>query len=119
VFHCVVPIVAVAAWQEELRIDEMGIFCSELQRVLAHDPRETVLHLIRILLLILVIGRTDSGSAEFQNRDVGWTTCAGVNSRQGIVRILQAKVIHHLVVDRPSIVYRYFATVYRLILIEL
>ncbi len=114
-----VPVVSNAPRQEELRINEVSVLATELDRVFAMRPGHVIHDFVGILLLVLVVAWADRIAAQvLSDRHVVHTHRARVRERQRVVRILQAQVIHPMTADGPRIGERDLAVTNRLGLIE-
>src|SRR6267154_528253 len=74
-----VLVVAVAARQKELRVDEVIVLAAELKGVLASCPRKRIRSLVAALFLKRVVTRPNRhATKEVVNSYVRGTSCAGI-----------------------------------------
>src|SRR4029077_15666912 len=98
-----VPVVAIAARQKELRINEMRVFAAEFEGVLSFGPRNIVANLIGILLLGTIVPRPDGRTSEVAEGHIVRTCLARIREEFTEIGILQAEVVDHTAAERPNV----------------
>src|SRR5262249_40940075 len=99
---------------------EVGVLPTELERVLAANPRQVIHDLIRVLLLELGVRGTDCRIPQISECHISRAgRAAGIRKELPVIGILQAEIINEIVSQGPCVSKRNLSIAGQNVLVEL